>query len=99
MQTNIENYPFVIRTTHNGRRRPMNDDDREISLYTIFERPLDFPNSFVVRRFKTLGGTVKTCELVAVAPTLEAARAALPPGLFNLRRKDQDEPHIVETWI
>lgn len=70
-------------------------------LFVVYERPRDFPRSFVVRRHYVLEGGAMQAEAVplAVVDTLEQARAALPPGLHQIARADGDEPQIVETWL
>jgi hypothetical protein len=69
-----------------------------LSLFTIYERPKDYPNNFVVRRWIIVGGqpTGQECQL---ADTLEESRILIPPGLFNLGRQPGDDPAIVETWV
>lgn len=77
----------------------------ELATYTIYERPKDFPRSFVVRRWTMRSGVADPTpdlEPLIIAPTLDTARAALElrvPGLFCLTREEGDDPVIVETWI
>ncbi|RQP58001.1 hypothetical protein DF159_20880 [Burkholderia ubonensis] len=68
-------------------------------LWTIYERPRDYPHSFIARRWTIEGGAAVPCEVAVVAPTLEDVRELLPPGLVRMERNDQDEPQIVETWF
>lgn len=72
----------------------------DLALFAVYEHPLDFPDAFVVRRFMVgTRGVVPDPQPHAVAVTLEAARAALPDGLYRFDRLDDDEPQIVETWL
>jgi hypothetical protein len=69
-------------------------------LYVIYEKPSDFPNDFVVRRWTTIDGKpVAHASPHAITPTLEAARESIPPGLYCLPRFDQDDPVIREVWL
>jgi hypothetical protein len=66
-----------------------------LQMWTIYYNPLDHPGKFVVRRWV---GLVPSNTYV-LAPTLEMARAHIPPGLYCLGRYAEDEVQIVETWI
>lgn len=71
----------------------------ELSLWTIYAHPADYPEGFVIRRFYVgPGGRVRKGEAY-VAPSLEAVRKLVPTGLACLDRSVSDEPQIVETWI
>lgn len=67
----------------------------ELSMWTIYERPLDYPHSFVARRW-TLNGPTKD---IIIGHTLIEVHAYLPPGLYRIGRHPSDDPVIVETWI
>jgi hypothetical protein len=64
-------------------------------LITVYERPTDFPNSYIARLF-TLN---KPTEIYMQADTLAEIRAGLPLGMVMLEREPQDDPHIVEIWM
>ena len=64
--------------------------------YAIYEKPLDYPESFVVRRWV---GMTPDQHPTAVVPTLTAARQQVPDGLICLPRYRSDDPVIVEVWI
>ena len=68
-------------------------------IWVIYERPRDYPNSYVVRPQAMVDGMLIASQECVVAPTLEAARAALPHGLTMIPRFENDDPAIVETWI
>jgi len=70
-----------------------------MDVYTIFDRPEDHPACFVVRRFEIGPGWARPRAIVALAASLEAARAAIPPGLVRLARDPSDPPSVVETWL
>jgi len=70
-----------------------------LAMYTIYDRPKDYPAEFVARRFDIGAGTALPGPVVARGKTLAEVRAQLPPGLYNLGRNPEDEPQIVESWV
>lgn len=81
-------------------------------VYTIYERPRDYPQGYVVRKWRILSGKMMDAGVHSKTATLEEARKSLPPGLTNLGRDIKagetpdgkaiiqvDQPQIVETWI
>lgn len=67
-------------------------------MWVIYERPRDFPDGFIVRRWD-INGPDPIPGPAYAEPTLEAARRHVPPGLVRLPRFENDEPHIVEAWL
>jgi hypothetical protein len=67
-------------------------------LWTIYERPRDFPEGYVLRSWRTTGEWQVPGE-ASYFGDLEAARAAVPAGLFRLPRQDDDDPAVLETWL
>jgi hypothetical protein len=75
-----------------------------LSLWTIYEKPLDHPDGFLARRFEILKGEILKGES---APTedhltgeLEHIRLIFTrAGLYRLSRSPDDEPQVVETWV
>jgi hypothetical protein len=70
-----------------------------LSLWTIYEKPLDHPDGFLARRFESNqdgdGPTLDT-----VVGELEQIRLIFTrAGLYRLGREPDDEPQIVETWV
>lgn len=69
-------------------------------MWTIYCRPRDFPNAYVVRRWSVRAGVaIPDPEPTAVTATLSLARSQIPDGLYCLRRDPADEAAIVETWF
>ncbi len=69
-------------------------------MFTIYERPLDFPDSYVVRSWEVVPGQMEPIPgSFALKPTLEAAREFVPAGLFRMPRHSEDDSYIVETWL
>jgi hypothetical protein len=71
-----------------------------MSVFVIYEKPKDYPQGYVVRRWEVAMGSMEAqaMESARVA-TIEEARALIPEGLFRMDRALEDEPQIVETWI
>jgi hypothetical protein len=69
----------------------------DLRQYTIYDHPRDYPDAFVVRAWEIGPGTM-TPGQPRTAPTLEAARKLIPPGLYCLGRAADDDSTIVETW-
>lgn len=73
----------------------------ELETWTIYKSPSDYPGLFVLRRFriKPAGVVVADVRPWGIAKTLEDVRKSLPEGLYNVGRRKDDEPQIVETWV
>lgn len=70
-----------------------------LRVWTIYDHPRDYPEGFMARLFMVHPGGYGPRNVAFYGPTLESVRNQLPPGLYNLGRQPEDEPHIVETWI
>lgn len=72
-----------------------------LNVWTVYDHPKDFPDSFVARRFETGKGHAEPVATHDVVQgDLPAIRDALSRcGLVCLTRNDGDEPQIVESWI
>ena len=69
----------------------------DLLIWTICERPFDYPDLFTVRPFSMTAQA--PCEIVATAATLDGIREMLPPGLTCQGREPGDLPVIVECWV
>lgn len=69
-----------------------------LEMWVVYKYPKDFPNDYVVRRWKIDGQELIACE-AQFAPTIEAVRKNIPDHLTMLRPMAGDDPCIVETWI
>ncbi len=73
-----------------------------ITMYVISTNTKDYGDKFVLRRHAACRRAAdevlveRTCKLFDDA---DAARAALPDGLYNTGRMAEDDPVIVETWL
>lgn len=74
--------------------------DDALSMWTVYDRPHDFPHCFVARRFELVGGNAHATQDTIIGPTLEAVRQRLDAmGLHCITRSEGDDPVIVETWL
>jgi len=69
-----------------------------LDMWVIYERPSDFPDSYVARLFR-ITGHAEPSPLAHIAETLQEVRKAIPPGLVRIDRDPLDEPQIVEIWL
>jgi hypothetical protein len=70
-----------------------------MSFITVFERPLDYPEQIVARRFQLEGSRVVASDLIATGPTLRDVQATLTDlGLVRRSRSHDDLPQVLEVW-
>jgi hypothetical protein len=70
--------------------------ERDLVIWTIYDHPRDFPNTFVARKF---AGARATNDIM-VAARLDDIRNMLERmGLVCLGRQPDDDPKIVEMWL
>ena len=66
------------------------------NLWTIYDHPRDYPNSYVARRWENDQPTGEHM----VSPDIESLRDQMRArGLALLSREQADDPCIVETWL
>lgn len=68
-------------------------------VWTIYEKPKDFPGHYVLRVSLLRDGQVLPLPVCLLFFRLEDAREAIPNGLMNFGRSDGDDPSIKEVWI
>lgn len=67
--------------------------------WTIYDHPIDFPHTYVARKFELRDPPVPTGDFI-VSPNLDALRGQLAGmGLMWFPRDEGDVPHIIETWL
>lgn len=71
-----------------------------LSMWTVYDRPRDYPNSYVARRSEvTAQGRTLTSDLM-VSGDLDLIRDVLQKrGLHRIPRYPNDVPCIVEVWL
>ena len=89
------NYRLIHETTMASREKGA------LSMWTIFDRPLDYPDGHIARCFLTGGGyTEPMATADAITGELETIRESmLLCGLYCLTRDPNDHPSVVETWL
>lgn len=70
----------------------------QLSMWVIYEKPLDHPDQYVARRWVCDRDAKPTTDLLH-AKSLELLRKQLPPGLSRINRAKTDHPIIVESWM
>lgn len=72
-----------------------------LDLWTLYDNPSDMPGLYVLRRFEMHGdGVYRGTSEGWASHDVEALRALMRKrGLYCIGRSENDEPHIVETWI
>jgi len=70
-----------------------------LEMWIVYDRPLDYPESFVARKTVVGVSAVTISHEMFTADTLDELRALLPPGLYRIHRFEQDDPKIVEVWL
>lgn len=68
-----------------------------ILQYAIYDHPIDFPDSFVVREWKVSAEGVEAGP-AQLADTLDEAHALIPDGAHLLPDFQGDDPKIIEVW-
>lgn len=70
-----------------------------LSLWTVYDHPLDFPDGFIARRHEaSAAGSIASQDVIT--GELAVIRQAMQMcGLFCMPRADADDRKIVETWI
>lgn len=72
---------------------------RNMNLYTIYNSPTDYPDTYVARRFE-VENTPIAKEIFMIDTDLENIRTKLSEmGLFLIPRDESDDKKIVETWL
>ncbi len=73
-----------------------------MNLYTIYDSPRDFPDTYIVRRWEVVDNEKEPVarEVFMVDKDLDKIRAELQKkGLLAFQRDEDDDAKIVETWI
>lgn len=74
--------------------------DNELSIWTVYKDPADYPGKYVARRFLITGGGSHATPEVVINDSLEVIQGVMTDrGLTKLPRSPGDERQIVESWI
>jgi len=76
------------------------DEDRPVTVWTIYHKPRDFPGRWVLRGHEVFPGReLRAHSFCFLADTLKEARAKVPAGAKRFRRSPEDHPAIHECWM
>jgi hypothetical protein len=67
----------------------------EFISWAVFEKPLDFPDKFVARKFVWDKATTD----FFLGDSLDEVHQQLPAGLTCIPRLQGDPDYLVETWL
>lgn len=74
-----------------------------LEMFTVYDHPKDFPDSWVVRRWRIVRGELAPVPDEDPWMLADSHRAieiwAETYGLSNVGRNMSDDPAIVETWL
>jgi hypothetical protein len=74
--------------------------DDALSMWTVYDRPRDYPEQIVARRFEVSARGPRATDEIVVADSLDAIREwMVERGLTCLTRSPDDDSKIVETWL
>lgn len=73
---------------------------RRLRIWTIYDHPKDFPDTFVVRPHDLLAGGIIEYSEGYACPDIEVLREHMRAmGLTCIPRRPEDDPVIVESWL
>lgn len=72
-----------------------------MSMWTVYDHPRDYPNSFVARQWIVEDGRERPTANIIIAPDLGMLRELLLTQIHlqPIPRSPSDDPKIVETWL
>ena len=72
-----------------------------LRIWTVYERPKDYPDSYVARLFEVDADGSRPTESIIICERLEQLQDMLEfeMHLTKLMRHPEDDPVIVETWL
>jgi hypothetical protein len=71
-----------------------------LSMYTVYDRPRDFPRHIVVREFICDAGGARPKPFACLYDSLQDVRREMRArALFCMPRAPEDDPKIVEVWL
>jgi hypothetical protein len=74
-------------------------DRGNVDIWTVYDHPNDFPNSYVARRYEVGSGGFRATKDI-VQGELQIVREGFRTcGLTRLRRAHSDDEKIVESWV
>lgn len=77
-------------------------NDRVLTMFTVYDRPSDFPEHVVVRACWIVPGELdpRVATIACLYDTVEDVQGAMAwSGLYWLPRMVGDDPRILGTWM
>ena len=72
----------------------------ELEIWTIYDKPKDYPNNFVARKEIISEGKRRWADEFMVSNKLENIQDYMKRQfLFRIPRNEDDDPKIVECWL
>jgi hypothetical protein len=73
---------------------------QQISIWTVYRYPKDYPDKFVARMHIANKQGSQPTENIIISQDLEIVqRILLDMGLTRLERNEEDDPVIIESWL
>jgi hypothetical protein len=71
-----------------------------LSIWTIYDKPKDYPEIFIARRFEIQAGEAVATTDIIRSPFLGTIRNHMQErGLYRIQRNENDDPCVVECWL
>ena len=70
-----------------------------LSVWIIYDHPVDYPNGFVARRAEVSTEPPLSHSFVYAGDLASLRREMRSRRLFRIPRDPKDYPKIIETWI
>jgi hypothetical protein len=73
-----------------------------LTIYALYDHPLDYPDNYVIRRYFVWAGGKSGVEETPfhLDTSLDGCRLQMVAlGLYRLPRDPSDDPKIIESWI
>ena len=75
---------------------------KPLVMWTVYKHPKDCPGDYVARKFVITEDFYRSSKESISSRSLRDVRTllrSLYPGLVQLKRPPDDEPHVVEVWL
>lgn len=70
-----------------------------LGLWTVYDRPKDYPHGICARRHEVTAGRSKPTEHILIGELKQLQGYFRAAGLHRLPRDEKDDVKIVETWV
>jgi hypothetical protein len=84
---------FVIKQQWESQQRGV------LSMWTIYNHPRDFPDSYVARRYEIAIKPIATDDMIVGRELNPLRNVMIEAGLTVITRNEEDDALIIETWL